>query len=86
MDSKLKKIWPKIDIKIDVILDRPSERLWLTLGVFLAPWTLENECFVCARCSFSKSRILRAWAVFFFDFVTFGMLWGAILTPKVEPK
>ena len=65
MESNLRKFSPKIDVKIDVILDRPSERLWLTLGVFLAPWTLENECFVYARCSFSKSRILPAWAVFF---------------------
>ena len=36
------KVSPKIDAKIDVILDGPFERLWSTLGVFLGPWSLED--------------------------------------------
>ena len=47
----------------------------MTLEVFVGPWTLENECLVYARCSFSKIRLFHAWAVFFVDFVTF---WGAL--------
>ena len=56
MDAKWRKINPKTDAKIDVILDGPFERLWLTLGLLLGPWTLENECFVYARCSFSRGK------------------------------
>ena len=37
---------PKIDAKIDAIFEGPLERVWLTLGVFWGPWTLENECLV----------------------------------------
>ena len=32
----------QIDAKIDAIFEGPLERFWLTLGVFLGPWTLEN--------------------------------------------
>ena len=41
-----KKNSPKIDAKIDAIFEGPVERLWLTLGMFLGPCTLENACLV----------------------------------------
>ena len=37
---------PKINATIDVIFEGPLKRCWLALGVFLGPWTLENECLV----------------------------------------
>ena len=46
MDSKSIKQQSKIDTKIEAIFEGPLERFWLTLGVFLRPWTLENECLV----------------------------------------
>ena len=37
---------PKVDAKIAATFEGPLERCWLTLAVFLGPWTLENECLV----------------------------------------
>ena len=36
----------KIDAKINVIFNWPFGWLWSTLGVFLGPWILENQCLV----------------------------------------
>ena len=46
MEPKSRTNSPKINAKIDAIFEGPLERFWLTLGVFLGPWTLENECLV----------------------------------------
>ena len=37
-----KKNHSKIDAKIDAFSEVLLQRCWLTLGVFLGPWTLEN--------------------------------------------
>ena len=44
---------------IDVILEGSLHCFVLTLGMFLEPWTFENECFVYPGCSFSKSLLGR---------------------------
>ena len=50
------KIDAKINGKFGWVLAEPWEGFWLTLGMFLGPWTLDFECFVWARCFFSKFR------------------------------
>ena len=57
IDQKSMKIDAKINGKFGWVFARPRERFWLTLGVFLGPWTFENECLE-TMCSFSKSCFL----------------------------
>ena len=46
IDQKSMNIDAKINGKFGWVFAWPRERCWLTLGVFLGPWTLENECLV----------------------------------------
>ena len=55
-------------------------------GVFLGPWTLEFECFVYARCYFSKFSFFHVWVDFFVIFGGFGVVWAVILGAKGRPK
>ena len=40
------KINAKINAKFGLVFAWPSEHCWVTLEVFLGPWTLDFECFV----------------------------------------
>ena len=51
-------------------------------GMFLGPWTLDFECFVWARCYFSKSRVFHVRVHFFVILGGFGVVRGGILRAK----
>ena len=58
----------------------------MTLEVFLGPWTLDFECFVYARCYFSKFSFFHVWVDFFLILGGFGLVLGGILGAKGRPK
>ena len=58
----------------------------VTLGMFLVPWTLEHECLVYARCSFSKFRFFHAWVDFCWFCDVLGCFWEPFWEPACDQK
>ena len=58
----------------------------MTLEAFLGSWTVDFECFVYARCYFSKCSFYHDWVDFFMILGGFGLVWGDILGAKERPK
>ena len=59
MELKSIKNDSKIYRNVGLIFKRFLEHVWSIFGVFLGPWTFNNECLVWARCYFSEIRVFH---------------------------